>query len=58
MDNYNKDQGRYSIENLDKPLEILGLSLKNVNEFSTKNIKLFNEVAENNTNIDYFSIGA
>ena len=36
----------------------LGMSMKNVNEFSAENIEAFNIVASDSSNVDYFSIGA
>jgi hypothetical protein len=47
IDNYHKDEGRYELSRLDKPLEILGLSLKNFEEFSSRNMRAFNSIADN-----------
>ena len=43
---------------MDKPLEILGMSAKNINEFVGYNMRAFNEVAEDSPSVDYYSVGA
>jgi len=42
----------------DKAFEAVGLSYKNAQEFTSANLADFNNVAENVSGIDYFSIGA
>ncbi len=58
IDNLHRHEEKYRVELLDKPLEILGLSLKNFEEFSIRNMKAFNSIAEDQYGIDYYSVGA
>mmetsp|Transcript_23424 Transcript_23424/g.23064 ORF Transcript_23424/g.23064 Transcript_23424/m.23064 type:complete len:119 (+) Transcript_23424:188-544(+) len=46
IDNYNRNRNRHNLEEMDRPLEILGISMKNVMEFGELNMTAFNEVAE------------
>lgn len=43
---------------MDKAFEVLGMSLKNAEEFSHANITAFNEVAQDCSDVDYYSFGA
>jgi hypothetical protein len=42
----------------EKAFEVLGLSLRNATEFSTRNMKAFNEVASDDPEVKYTSFGA
>ena len=42
----------------EKAIEAVGLSLKNVQEFSGKNMEAFNEIVEDCENVGYYSMGA
>lgn len=42
----------------EKAFEALGMSIMNVAEFTSKNMKAFNEVASDAAEIDYYSFGA
>jgi len=43
---------------MEKTFEVLGMSLRNAEEFSHENIQAFNEVATDCENVDYYSFGA
>lgn len=58
LDNFNAKPQRYNINIMDRTFDILGISLKNVQEFTSKNIKNFNEVALDDPKVDYFSVGS
>lgn len=42
IDNLRKSPEKYSIEMVEKAFDVLGMSVKNVNEFTADNIKAFN----------------
>ena len=58
IDNCHKHPEKYVIENADKAFEAVGLSQKNAQEFTTRNMMDFNKVAEDQLGVDYFSVGA
>jgi len=43
---------------MEKTFEVLGMSLKNAEEFSHANMAAFNEVATDSKEVDYYSFGA
>ena len=47
-----------SIENMHRVFEILGITAKAAEEFSTHNINSFNQVCEDSPSVSYYSIGA
>jgi len=49
---------KYHPEEMDRPLTILGLTQRNVEEFSAHNMGCFNEVAKDGEGVSYFSMGA
>lgn len=58
VDNCNAKPSKYQIEDFDKSFDVLGVSQKNVQEFTSKNIRDFNTVATDVAGVDYFSIGS
>jgi hypothetical protein len=46
IDAYNKSTEKYTIEMADRTFDILGISLKNVQEFTPFNMKHLNEITE------------
>ena len=58
IDNCAKYPNRFPLELSEKAIEAVGLSQKNVQEFTSENINDFNKIAENAPNIEYFSLGA
>lgn len=44
--------------NLERVFEVLGVTGKAAQEFTSHNIECFNEVCEDAEGVDYFSIGA
>jgi hypothetical protein len=58
LQNYNKDSHKYTLEYIDRPLESLGLSMKNVHEFHPDNLKAFNTIAGDAESVEYYSVGA
>ena len=53
------DQGwRGDLNNLERVFEVLGITGKAAQEFTSHNIKAFNEVCEDKKKVDYYSIGA
>lgn len=42
VDNYNRYPERYRIDMVEKAFEVLGMSVRNVNEFTAKNLAAFN----------------
>ena len=51
------DRYTYGLQRTEKALEALGLGLKSVEEFQSKNIRDFNEVCEDCADVDYYSFG-
>ena len=47
-----------AVLHMEKTFEVLGMSLKNAEEFSHANMAAFNEVATDSTDVDYYSFGA
>ena len=43
---------------MDKVFEAVGLSQKNVVEYTSENIGNFNLVAEDSSEVDYYSVGS
>lgn len=43
---------------MEKTFEVLGMSLKNVEEFHPSNIESFNQVVTDCAGVDYYSFGA
>ena len=58
IDNYQLRPDKFNIEKGEKVFEIVGMSQKNVQEFSSPNISDFNKVVEDAKGVDYYSIGA
>lgn len=58
IDTYKANLHKYEIEQVDKAFNVLGVSLKNVEEFTSQNIRDFNSVAIDIPGVEYFSIGA
>jgi hypothetical protein len=53
------DKGwRGDLYNLERVFEILGITGRSVQEFTSHNINAFNEVCEDEESVDYYSIGA
>jgi len=46
------------LSHTEKALEVIGMSTRNVAEFTSENMKAFNQVVENDPNVKYFSFGA
>lgn len=53
-----KDKHTLNLANLEKTFEILGITGRAVQEFTTYNMGNFNEVCEDHPNVEYYSIGA
>jgi triacylglycerol lipase len=58
IDLANDQQWRGNLENLERVFEVLGITGRSAQEFTTHNIQAFNEVCENAEGVDYYSIGA
>lgn len=46
------------LSHTEKALEVIGMSTRNVAEFTTENMKSFNQVVENDPQVKYYSFGA
>ena len=46
------------LSHTEKALEVIGMSTRNVSEFTSENMRAFNQVVENDPNVNYFSFGA
>ena len=58
IDLTNDKEWRGDLNNLERVFEILGITGKAVQEFTSHNINAFNEVCEDEESVDYYSIGA
>ena len=58
IDLANDEQWRGNLNNLERVFEILGITGRSVQEFTSHNIEAFNEVCEDSSSVDYYSIGA
>ena len=58
IDITNDKAWRGNLLNLERVFEVLGITGKSVQEFTSHNIGCFNEVCEDAEGVDYFSIGA
>ena len=58
IDLTNDEQWRGNLNNLERVFEILGITGRSVQEFTSHNIGAFNEVCEDSPTVDYYSIGA
>ena len=58
VDNCAKYPARFQIELAEKAFEAVGLSQGSVQEFTSGNLTDFNRVAEDVSDVDYYSIGA
>ena len=46
------------LSHTDKALEVIGMSTRNVAEFTSENMRAFNLVVEDDPNVKYYSFGA
>ena len=46
------------LSHTEKALEVLGMSIRNAGEFTSENMRSFNQVAEDDKNVAYYSFGA
>lgn len=60
IDNCAGSPGEHAVyeQHLERTYEILGITKKAAHEFTSPNLKAFNEVCENAPGVDYYSIGA
>ncbi len=42
----------------EKALEVIGMSIRNVAEFTSENMRSFNQVVEDDPNVSYYSFGS
>jgi hypothetical protein len=57
MDNYLK-YPREKIEHMDRAFQVTGVTKENVEEFCTANMNAFNDIALDQDNVDYYSMGS
>ena len=58
IDAYNKKREQFNFGDLDRPLEMLGVSVKNAEEYCEANMNGFNKFVQDSEKVHYFSVGA